>query len=109
MNFVAIKTPEQSDLLSLHRVRSRLVRKRTAIINRRHSHGTRHHRAPRSRPLAQSSAPDLKLTSRGTAAGPYILAQGRHLSRRSESVSFLRVFCHAGEATGMPLHDPKRL
>src|SRR5215470_15965121 len=33
MNFVAIKTPEQSDLLSLRRVRSRLVRQRTAIIN----------------------------------------------------------------------------
>src|SRR5215471_7051735 len=33
MNFVSIKTPEQSDLLSLHRVRSRLVRQRTAIIN----------------------------------------------------------------------------
>ena len=33
MNFVAIKTPEQSDLLSLHRVRSRLVRQRTAVIN----------------------------------------------------------------------------
>src|SRR5262249_7841569 len=33
MNFVAIKTPEQSDLLSLHRVRSCLVRQRTAIIN----------------------------------------------------------------------------
>src|SRR5262249_4349752 len=33
MNFVAIKTPEQSDLLSLHRVRSRLVRQRTEIIN----------------------------------------------------------------------------
>jgi transposase len=33
MNFVAIKTPEQSDMLSLHRVRSRLVRQRTAIIN----------------------------------------------------------------------------
>ena len=33
MNFVAIKTPEQSDLLSLHRVRSRLVRQRTAIVN----------------------------------------------------------------------------
>src|SRR5215472_17113296 len=28
MNFVAIKTPEQSDLLSLHRVRSCLVRQR---------------------------------------------------------------------------------
>ena len=33
MSFVAIKTPEQSDLLSLHRVRSRLVRQSTAIIN----------------------------------------------------------------------------
>jgi transposase len=33
MNFVAIKTVEQSDLLSLHRVRSRLVRQRTAVIN----------------------------------------------------------------------------
>jgi transposase len=33
MNFVALKTPEQSDLLSLHRVRSRLVRQRTAIMN----------------------------------------------------------------------------
>ena len=33
MHFVAIKTPEQSDMLSLHRVRSRLVRQRTAIIN----------------------------------------------------------------------------
>jgi transposase len=33
MNFVAIKTPEQSDLLSLHRVRSRIVRQRTAIMN----------------------------------------------------------------------------
>jgi transposase len=33
MNFVAIKTPEQSDLLSLHRVRSRLVGQRTAVIN----------------------------------------------------------------------------
>jgi len=33
MNFVAIKTSEQSDLLSLHRVRSRLVGQRTAVIN----------------------------------------------------------------------------
>src|SRR6266516_4070189 len=33
MNFVAIKTPEQSDLLSLHRVRSRLVGRRTGVIN----------------------------------------------------------------------------
>jgi transposase len=33
MDFVAVKTPEQSDLLSLHRIRSRLVRHRTALIN----------------------------------------------------------------------------
>ena len=33
MNFVAIKTPEQMDLLALHRVRSRLVGQRTGTIN----------------------------------------------------------------------------
>jgi transposase len=33
MNFVAIKTPEQMDLLALHRVRSRLVSLRTGVIN----------------------------------------------------------------------------
>jgi transposase len=33
MHFVAIKTPEQMDLLALHRVRSRLVGQRTRVIN----------------------------------------------------------------------------
>ncbi len=33
MSFVAIKTPEQMDLLALHRVRSRLVGQRTGTIN----------------------------------------------------------------------------
>jgi transposase len=33
MSFVAIKTPEQMDLLALHRVRSRLVGQRTRTIN----------------------------------------------------------------------------
>ena len=33
MPFVALKTPEQMDLLALHRVRSRLVSQRTAVIN----------------------------------------------------------------------------
>ena len=33
IRFVAIKTPEQMDLLALHRVRSRLVRLRTGVIN----------------------------------------------------------------------------
>ncbi len=33
MSFVRIKTPEQMDLLALHRVRSRLVGRRTGLIN----------------------------------------------------------------------------
>ena len=33
MSFVVIKTPEQMDLLALHRVRSRLVGQRTGTIN----------------------------------------------------------------------------
>ena len=33
MHFVSIKTPDQMDLLALHRVRSRLVRQRTGVIN----------------------------------------------------------------------------
>ena len=33
MRFVTIKTPEQMDLLALHRVRARLVRLRTGVIN----------------------------------------------------------------------------
>jgi transposase len=33
MQFVTIKTPEQMDLLALHRVRSRLVSQRTGLIN----------------------------------------------------------------------------
>jgi hypothetical protein len=33
MHFVAIKTPEQMDLLALHRVRSRLVGQQTGVIN----------------------------------------------------------------------------
>ena len=34
MSFVAIKTPEQMDLLALHRVRSRPVVQRTGTINK---------------------------------------------------------------------------
>lgn len=33
MHFVSIKTPDQMDLLALHRVRSRLVSQRTGVIN----------------------------------------------------------------------------
>jgi transposase len=33
MSFVAIKTPDQMELLALHRVRSRLVSQRTGVTN----------------------------------------------------------------------------
>ena len=67
MNFVAIKTPEQSDLLSLHRVRSRLVRQRTAIINQIRGFliegGITVRQGPR--PLRKLLPDRLKLTSQG--------------------------------------------
>ena len=47
--FVPAKTNEQLDLQALHRVRSRLVSERTAVINQnsRFSSGARHHRPTR--------------------------------------------------------------
>ena len=70
MNFVAIKTPEQSDLLSLHRVRSRLVRQRTAIINQIRGflieRGITVRQGPA--PLRKALPGDLELTSRGALA-----------------------------------------
>lgn len=33
MRFVPVKTPEQQDLLALHRVRAQLVKTRTALAN----------------------------------------------------------------------------
>ena len=48
--FVPAKTDEQLDLQALHRVRSRLVSDRTAVINQnsRLSSGARHHRPART-------------------------------------------------------------
>ena len=48
--FVPAKTDEQLDLQALHRVRSRLVSERTAVINQilRLSSGARHHRPTRT-------------------------------------------------------------
>ena len=48
MRFVRIKTQEQSDVLSLHRARSRLVSERTALINNLRAlfTGAWHHRRP---------------------------------------------------------------
>ena len=47
MSFVTIKTPEQSDLLSLHRVRSRLVRQRTGMAELDGTWGARRASKPR--------------------------------------------------------------
>ena len=58
MHFVAIKTPEQMDLLALHRVRSRLVGQRTGVdqSNPRLPDRARHHGAARRGALAQGAA-----------------------------------------------------
>ena len=94
MHFVAIKTPEQSDLLSLHRVRSRLVRQRTAIINQIRGflieRGITVRQGPR--PL-RKVLPEL-LSSPPQALSPRILRliaeldyDWRHLDERIEVVS----------------------
>jgi hypothetical protein len=36
-----------------------------------------------------------------------LLAHGRSVRRRSDSVRYVRYFCRADEATGMPLVDPE--
>jgi hypothetical protein len=94
MNFVAIKTPEQSDLLSLHRVRSRLVRQRTAIINQ-----IRGFLIERGITVRQGPAPLRKvlpevLSSPPEALSPRILrliaeldADWRHFDARLEALS----------------------
>jgi transposase len=58
MNFVAIKTPEQSDLLSLRRVRSRPCPPAHGYhqSDPRLSHRTRHHCPARPSAFAQSAA-----------------------------------------------------
>ena len=79
MRFVAIKTPEQMDLLALHRVRSRLVSQRTGVM-------AWHHRAARCGAVAQGATrhPELKY-GRAVAknsqshrrAGPGLASTGR--------------------------------
>ena len=69
MRFVAIKTPEQMDLLALHRVRSRLV----GPHGRNQSNPwlpdrARHHRTTRRDAFAQSAARHPEFESRRTVA-----------------------------------------
>ena len=73
MHFVAIKTPEQMDLLALHRVCSRLVGQRTGVINQ-----IRGFLIERGITVRQGAAPLRKALSSWKsiyrATGPYILA-----------------------------------
>jgi hypothetical protein len=64
MQFVAIKTPEQMDLLALHRVRSRLVSQRTGVINqiRGFSPGAPHHCAAGPKRVTADAAGGLGVT-----------------------------------------------
>ena len=63
MHFVSIKTPEQMDLLALHRVRSRLVRQRTGVANQ-----IRGFLLERGVTVRQSTARNLELKIRCTVA-----------------------------------------
>ena len=94
MNFVAIKTPEQSDLLSLHRVRSRLVRQRTAIINQIRGFLLERGIAVRQGPAPLRKALPAVLSSPPEALSPRLLRliseldqDWRHLDERIEALS----------------------
>ena len=70
IRFVAIKTPEQMDLLALHRVRSRLVRLRTGVINQIRGFLIERGIAVRQRPTPLSKALSDILRSGSEALSP---------------------------------------
>ena len=73
MHFVAIKTPEQMDLLALHRVRSRLVRLRTGVINQIRGLLIERGIAVRQGPAPLSKALSDILGSSSTALSPRLV------------------------------------
>jgi transposase len=73
MHFVAIKTPEQMDLLALHRVRSRLVRLRTGVINQIRGLLIERGIAVRQGPAPLSKALSNILGSSSTALSPRLV------------------------------------
>jgi transposase len=81
MRFVAIKTPEQMDLLALHRVRSRLVRLRTGVINQIRGFLIERGIAVRQRPAPLSKALSDILGSSSTALSPRLV---RHIADLAE-------------------------
>jgi transposase len=73
MRFVAIKTPEQMDLLALRRVRSRLVRLRTGVINQIRGFLIERGITVRQRPAPLSKALSDILGSSSTALSPRLV------------------------------------
>ena len=94
MRFVSIKTPEQMDLLALHRVRSRLVGQRTGLINQIRGFLIERGITVRQGVLPLRKAlPDILSSSTGTLSPRVVhliadLAQDwRRLDERIETVS----------------------
>jgi transposase len=73
MRFVSIKTPEQMDLLALHRVRSRLVRLRTGVINQIRGFLIERGITVRQRPAPLCKALSDILGSSSTALSPRLV------------------------------------
>jgi transposase len=94
MQFVRIKTPEQMDLLALHKVRSRLVRQRTGTINQIRGFLIERGITVRQRPLPLRKALHDILAAGSTELSARILclledlaADWRRLDERIETVS----------------------
>ena len=94
MKFVAIKTTDQSDLLSLHRARSRLVRQRTGIINQIRGFLIERGITVRQRPAALRNVLPEVLSAPPEALSPRLLrliaeldADWRRLDERLEALS----------------------
>lgn len=94
MQFVRIKTPEQMDLLALHKVRSRLVRQRTGTINQIRGFLIERGITVRQRPVPLRKALHDILAAGPAELSPRILylledlaADWRWLDERIESVS----------------------
>ena len=94
MHFVRIKTPQEMDLLALHRVRSRLVRQRTGTINQIRGFLIERGITVRQRPVPLRKALIDILASGPAALSPRILrllgdlaVDWRRLDERIEAIS----------------------
>ena len=82
MRFVPIKTDDQLDLQSLHRVRERWVMRRTAVINQMRWHNGR---SRRSRNLQPENASKGSITKKDEGAAHSIQARRSLLQQRPDT------------------------